>query len=85
MNVMATILFMGLLVVTAQGRPEAGKRSYLDGDTNTVDGVKISVRFCTIATHNDNDCYCCVNLKSKPCFRTRARCQAQCPSQVSVV
>ncbi|KAI4989650.1 hypothetical protein ZWY2020_036967 [Hordeum vulgare] len=86
-----TFLFLGWLMVTAQCRLEAGRRSYLDGgDKNatvanlisSLDDGEFRQDFCEGFACTNRICYCCDNLRDRPCFGTFDECSSKCPSAI---
>ncbi|KAM3259514.1 hypothetical protein ACQJBY_051014 [Aegilops geniculata] len=86
------ILLIGWLVVSAECRLVAGRRSYLvGGDNNTshknatqensissLDDGKINFQFCGIDNCSYGTCNCCA--KPSQCYPTFRECQSRCPS-----
>ncbi|KAI4989505.1 hypothetical protein ZWY2020_036822 [Hordeum vulgare] len=82
------ILLVGWLALTAQCRLEAGRRSYIDGADNnatvaysisSLDDGKFGLNFCGDHVCNFGTCYCCDNQKGRPCYKTFAECNSNCP------
>ncbi|KAI4969183.1 hypothetical protein ZWY2020_000097 [Hordeum vulgare] len=95
-KLMTFLLVIGCLAAIAQGRFEAGRRSYQAVDragattmainATSLDDNKISVKFCFQSTcyHGKTGpsapCFCCRNLKGQPCFLSGDECKRKCPA-----